>query len=246
MELRELVFSKEPYEMFNVGTAAVMALFDKNDELVRQLADEKADHQSSLDAWSENLKKVGERKDALEIELAEANDRYVLLTDELWAVLGSEDRRDYVVQVKELVAELADARKAAEWVSVEDRVKITDDVVESAFHLYCAGGKNASSMKDALEDYEAHRPQSFTLEQVRDAMDDEAFSISEIEGVINRLASKPKTPEERVTCEKSEANGYWWVKQDNMLMEREFELESNAKAFRVGLIAALREEADRG
>jgi hypothetical protein len=31
-----------------------------------------------------------------------------------------------------------------------------------------------------------------------------------------------------------------------MLMEREFELESNAKAFRVGLIAALREEADRG
>jgi hypothetical protein len=72
MELRELVFSKEPYEMFNVGTAAIMALFDKNDELVRQLADEKADHQSSLDAWSENLKKVGERKDALELELAEA------------------------------------------------------------------------------------------------------------------------------------------------------------------------------
>jgi len=113
--------------MFNVGTAAVMALFDKNDELVRQLADEKADHQSSLDAWSENLKKVGERKDALEIELAEANDRYVLLTDELWAVLGSEDRRDYVVQVKELVAELADARKAAEWqeITPENLPKVT-------------------------------------------------------------------------------------------------------------------------
>lgn len=73
-----------------------------------------------------------------------------------------------------------------------NEVKITDDVVESAFHLYCAGGKNASSMKDALEDYEAKRPASFTLEQVRDAMDDEAFSISEIEGVINRLT--PPSP----------------------------------------------------
>jgi hypothetical protein len=80
-----------------------------------------------------------------------------------------------------------------------NEVKITDDVVESAFHLYCAGGKNASSMKDALEDYEAHRPQSFTLEQVRDAMDDEAFSISEIEGVINRLTPPPSHLNEHVS-----------------------------------------------
>lgn len=71
------------------------------------------------------------------------------------------------------------------------KVKITDDIVESAFHLYCAGGKNASSMKDALEDYEAHRLKTFTLEQVIDAMDNAGFSISEIEGVINRLTPSP-------------------------------------------------------
>lgn len=142
MELRELVFSKEPYEMLNVGTAAVMALFDKNDELVRQLADEKADHQSSLDA--------------LEIELAEANDRYVLLTDELWAVLGSEDRRDYVVQVKELVAELAEARKAAEWqeITPENMPGFDDEI--GKYHPNSAGGwfeVSSDFVSHEFEDY---------------------------------------------------------------------------------------------
>ena len=62
-----------------------------------------------------------------------------------------------------------------------------------------------------------------------------------IEELCARLAPKPKTPEERVTCEKAEPNGYWLVKQDGKLMvERGFVFESDAKAFRVGLIAALK------
>jgi hypothetical protein len=51
----------------------------------------------------------------LERQLAEANDRYVLLTDELWHIFGEQDRRDYAVQAKEIMAKLAEARKAAEW-----------------------------------------------------------------------------------------------------------------------------------
>jgi hypothetical protein len=46
-------------------------------------------------------------------ELAKANERYVSLTDELWHIFGEQDRRDYAVQAKEIMAELAEARKAA-------------------------------------------------------------------------------------------------------------------------------------
>jgi hypothetical protein len=109
----------------NVALKAQVEVMSAVEVSAQNLAD--ATDGEIIDSLQEDVGILSHRIFDLERDLAEANDQYVLLTDELWAVLGSEDRRDYVVQVKELVAELADARKAAEWqeITPENLPKVT-------------------------------------------------------------------------------------------------------------------------
>ncbi len=61
------------------------------------------------------INKILDDVDTLERELAELNDRYMSLTDALWHIFGEQDRRDYAVQAREIMAELAEAQKAIAW-----------------------------------------------------------------------------------------------------------------------------------
>ena len=66
----------------------------------------------------------------LERQLADANYRYVLLTDELWHIFGEQDRRDYAVQAKDIMQELAEAQKAAQWQKITpDNLPEVGDIV---------------------------------------------------------------------------------------------------------------------
>ena len=71
----------------------------------------------SIDDYNMKTERIAE----LERQLVESNDRYVLLTDELWHIFGEQDRRDYAVQAKEIIAKLTKAHKATSWISVDER-----------------------------------------------------------------------------------------------------------------------------
>jgi len=93
--------------------------------LKRLLAETKAGWNSAI----ADLKEAGRICKQTQEQLAEARgeikrisglheklcDKYATLVSELWHIFGEQDRRDYAEQAKEIMAELAEARKAAEW-----------------------------------------------------------------------------------------------------------------------------------
>ena len=87
-------------------------------KLERELAEERENNSANAN----NVARLLHENLQLEEALAEARgeiervsglhniacDNYVTLTDELWHIFGEQDRRDYAVQAKEIMAELAE------------------------------------------------------------------------------------------------------------------------------------------
>jgi predicted nucleic acid-binding Zn-ribbon protein len=80
------------------------------EDLVSLAIAQRTELKRDLGSRNSLLDKYNEDNEKLNRDLAEANDRYVLLTDELWHIFGEQDRRDYAAQAKEIITELAEAQ----------------------------------------------------------------------------------------------------------------------------------------
>jgi len=111
---------------------------------------------------------------------------------------------------------------------------ITDDMVARAM-LIC-GGRIEGSIRAILADYDAHRPApvGYTLEQVEKAAKLVLWDRDDLVGcIINALAPKPKTPEERVTVEAGMGSCFPVYKIDGKILSNE--------QVTAALVAALKE-----